>query len=126
MIEHEGRGGNPRGTSKREDVLDTLITLKHPDDYSIEDGARFEVHLGKALGVFGEAAKPFEAKLEVRDGEAQWMVKDLHDVEADLVMTMTRDGASVRDIAAALGLSKSKVNRIQTRLKAIEPSSSRP
>ena len=68
LIEHEGRSGNPRGTSKREDVLDTLINLKHPDDYQVEDGARFEVHLGKARGVFGEAAKPFEAKLEVRDG----------------------------------------------------------
>ncbi|MER9005656.1 AAA family ATPase [Mesorhizobium sp. M0862] len=124
LIEHEGRGGNPRGTSKREDVLDTLITLKHPDDYSIEDGARFEVHLGKARGVFGEAAKPFEAKLEIRDGEAQWTVKDLQDVEADLVMTMTGDGASVRDIAAATGLSKSKVNRIQARSKATQPSTS--
>jgi putative DNA primase/helicase len=88
--------------------------------------ARFEVHLGKARGVFGEAAKPFEAKLEVRNGEALWTVKDLQDVEADLVMTMTRDGESVRDIAAATGLSRSKVNRIQTRLKAIQPSSSEP
>lgn len=123
LIEHEGRGGNPRGTSKREDVLDTLITLKHPEDYTIEDGARFEVHLGKARGVFGEAAKPFEAKLEVRNGEALWTVKDLQDVEADLVMKMTRDGESVRDIATAIGLSKSKVNRIQTRLKAIQSSS---
>ncbi|WP_146606011.1 AAA family ATPase [Mesorhizobium kowhaii] len=126
LIEHEGRGGNPRGTSKREDVLDTLITLKHPDDYKIEDGARFEVHLGKARGVFGEAARPFEAKLEVHSGEALWTMKDLQDVEADLVMTMTRDGESVRDIAAATGLSRSKVNRIQARLKAIQPSSNKP
>ena len=58
LIEHEGRGGNPRGTSKREDVLDTLVSLKHPDDYKVEDGARFEVHLGKARGVFGEMQNP--------------------------------------------------------------------
>ena len=31
---------------------------------------------------------------------------------------LTRDGPSVRDIAAELGLAKSKVNRIQARLRA--------
>jgi hypothetical protein len=33
LIHHSGRGGNARGTSKREDVLDTVIQLKHPKDY---------------------------------------------------------------------------------------------
>ena len=33
LVHHAGRSGNPRGTSKREDVLDTVIQLKHPEDY---------------------------------------------------------------------------------------------
>jgi putative DNA primase/helicase len=119
LVEHEGRSGNPRGTSKREDVLDTLINLKHPADYQIEDGARFEVHLGKARGVYGEAAKPMEAKLEIRDsGLAQWTVKPIQDVESDLVLNMTLAGDSVRDIAAETGISKSRVGRLQAKLKA--------
>ena len=68
MVHHARRGGNARGTSKREDVLDTVIQLKHPDDYDPEDGARFEVHLTKARGISGDEALPFEAKLEVVDG----------------------------------------------------------
>ncbi|WP_456679309.1 hypothetical protein [Bradyrhizobium sp. S3.7.6] len=42
VVHHAGRGGNARGTSKREDVLDTVIQLKRPED------------LTKARGVFGE------------------------------------------------------------------------
>lgn len=119
LVEHEGRSGNPRGTSKREDVLDTLINLKHPADYRVEDGARFEVHLGKARGVFGEAAKPVEAKLECSDdGLAKWTVRPLQDVESSLVLRMTLAGESVRDIAAETGISKSRVNRMQAMLKA--------
>jgi putative DNA primase/helicase len=118
LVEHEGRGGNPRGTSKREDILDTLINLRRPDDYDVEEGARFEVHLGKARGVFGEAAKPFEAKLQVRDGEALWSVRAIQDREADRVKELSEAGLTVRDIAEETGLSKSKVNRIQAALRA--------
>jgi putative DNA primase/helicase len=117
LVEHEGRGGNPRGTSKREDVLDTLINLKRPEDYGVEDGARFQVHLGKARGVFGEAAKPFEARLEVREGRAHWVVRAIQDLEVDQVRNLTAAGLTVREIAEETGLSKSKVNRIQAQLK---------
>ena len=67
LIHDSGRGGNARGTSKREDVLDTVIQLKHPDDYEPEDGARFEVNLTKARGIYGDDALPFEAKLDVTE-----------------------------------------------------------
>ena len=76
VVEHEGRAGNPRGTSKREDVLDTLVQLKRPADYTPEDGAQFEVHLGKARGVFGAAASPFEAKLAVRMAPRNGLLRD--------------------------------------------------
>ena len=34
---HAGRNGEQRGTSKREDVLDTMLTLRHPADYLTSD-----------------------------------------------------------------------------------------
>jgi hypothetical protein len=118
LVEHAGRSGDPRGTSKREDVLDCVLQLRRPDDYQTEEGARFEVHLTKARGISGEDAKPFEAKLEIRDGSAFWTTRELHDVEADRVRELTAEGMSVRDIAEETGLSKSRVNRIQTKLRA--------
>jgi len=35
-------GGQQRGTSKGEDVMDSVIALKRPDDYTAKQGARFE------------------------------------------------------------------------------------
>ncbi len=39
LVHHAGRSDNARGTSKREDILDTVIHLKRPDDYQTEEGA---------------------------------------------------------------------------------------
>lgn len=41
LVHHAGKGGAQRGTSKREDVLDTVIALRRPTDYSADQGARF-------------------------------------------------------------------------------------
>src|SRR3712207_7989380 len=38
LCDHAGRGEKARGTAKREDVLDTIIHLRRPDDYSVEEG----------------------------------------------------------------------------------------
>ncbi len=118
LVHHAGKGGNQRGTSKREDCLDTVICLKRPPDYRAEDGARFEVHLEKARGVIGEDAKPFEARLEVRDNAAVWTTRDIEDYELEQVIELTRTGDKVRDIAEKTGISKSKANRLQKRARA--------
>ena len=50
FVHHANKNGMQRGTSKREDVLDTVIVLKRPADYTPEHGARFEVHFEKSRG----------------------------------------------------------------------------
>jgi len=47
LIHHAGTNGRQRGTSRREDALDTVIALRRPEDYSPEEGARFEIHFEK-------------------------------------------------------------------------------
>lgn len=118
LVHHAGRGDNARGTSKREDVLDTVIQLKRPEDYDPEEGARFEVHLTKARGVFGEDALPFEAKLNVVNGQDQWECSTLADLRLEQVAELSRAGCSVRDITEQTGISKSTVSRIQAKLRA--------
>jgi DNA-directed RNA polymerase specialized sigma24 family protein len=118
LVDHAGRGGfAARGTSKREDVLDTIIHLKRPSDYEPDQGARFEVHLEKARGVFGDDAKPFEAQLETTDGADHWLVKSLEDANAARVIEASEEGLSCRDIAKELGISKSTVHNIRRRHK---------
>jgi hypothetical protein len=117
IVHHAGKGGQQRGTSRREDVLDTSISLRRPADYSPTEGAKFEVHLEKVRGVYGDAAKPFEAKLETREGIAVWTTRELDDANRARVEALLDDDLSVRDIADETGISKSTVQRIK---KAIE------
>jgi putative DNA primase/helicase len=118
LVDHAGRGGvAARGTSKREDVLDTILHLKRPSDYEPNQGARFEVHLEKARGIYGDDAKPFEAQLETKEGADHWIVKSIEDANEARVIEATKEGLSSREIAKELGVSHSTVNRIRRRHK---------
>jgi putative DNA primase/helicase len=108
FIHHAAKGGQQRGTSRREDVLDTVIRLEHPSDYRAEDGARFEVHLDKARTIVGEAANSFEAHL---GADSVWTFKALEDAQMQRVMDLHKEGLSVREIADELEMKKSSVQR---------------
>lgn len=116
FVHHAGKGGDQRGTSKREDIMDTVIRLAHPEDYEMEDGARFVVNFTKARGLFGVDVAPFEAKLS----GGHWTCTDAEDAHLAVIKEMLIEGASLRKIAEETGLSKSKVGRIKQRLEAGE------
>lgn len=126
MVAHQtGRSAKARGASKREGVLDTVIQLKHPEDYDPGEGAGFEVHLTKARGMFGEDALAFEAKLELdEDGAARWVCTDLKSEDAEdvqKVLELSEAGKSTREIGKELSMSKSRVDRLLKKAKPAEP-----
>jgi len=116
FIHHSGKKGNQRGTSKREDVLDTVINLKRPSKYSQSDGARFIISFEKARGIYGEDAEPFEAQL--KDGV--WIIKSIVSKTFDKVLKLSKEGLSQAEIARELGVNKSTVSR---HVKNIKPRS---
>jgi RecA-family ATPase len=59
LIHHAGKGGTQRGSSRKEDVLDTVMSLRRPPDYSPTQGARFEVHFEKARGFLWTRCRAF-------------------------------------------------------------------
>ena len=113
VIHHSGKNGNQRGTSRKEDVLDTVIGLRRPPDYNQAQGARFEVHFEKARGFFGPDAESFEAQL-LDDGT--WHIKPIvvPDNDED-IRALAGQGLSVRNIASRTNKSKSAVDRILKR-----------
>lgn len=117
FIHHSNKSGTQRGTSKKEDILDTVITLKRPDDYENEQGARFEVHYEKARGFYGEDAKPFEAWLKEDNNQYSWSISEVEDNEQKKVVDLHNEKLSQRDIAIEMGISLSKVNRIIKKAK---------
>lgn len=113
FLHHAGKGGAQRGTSRREDVLDTVIALRRPQDYQADQGARFELHFEKNRGFHGDDAKPFEAAL----GAGGWTMRDLADVDMARVVLLTGDGMSVRNIAEETGFPRSTVSRLQKKAR---------
>ncbi len=113
IVHHAGKGGLQRGTSRREDVLDTIIALRRPKDYDATEGARFEVHFEKNRGFTGEVAQALEAQLTVNTlGAASWTVTALGDRLVGDVADLVAQGKSERQISIDLGISRSKVTRL--------------
>lgn len=107
LIHHANKNGGQRGTSRKEDVLDSVVSLKRPVDYNASEGARFEVHFSKSRGFWGDDAAPFEAQLV----DGQWHVGEISaDDSADAIKSMKAGGASIREIAERLGVPKSTVS----------------
>jgi hypothetical protein len=113
---HANKLGQQRGTSKREDLLDTVICLKRPPNYDPADGAVFEVRYEKARGMYGEDTAPFEAKLttDAHGGQA-WVTRTLAESTLDRVVEMANEGMSQSAIAKELDLNRSTVSRAWTR-----------
>lgn len=78
FVHHANKSGHQRGTSKREDALDTVIKLAHPEEYDYSEGARFEVYFEKTRGFYGNDAKPFEARLYTENNKQQWIISDIN------------------------------------------------
>lgn len=111
LIHHSNKNGGQRGTSRKEDLLDTVITLRKPESYDPREGARFEVHYEKARGFYGEAAIPFEAWLKEENGKFVWHVQKIENPQRNQILTLHEQKRTQREIAEELGLGLGTVNR---------------
>ena len=120
FVHHAGTNGRQRGTSRREDVLDTVIALRRPENYSSDQGARFEIHFEKLRHRVGEFGQPFEAGAEpiVADdgrGGIAWASRDLRPPLLMEAAELFEHGQTVREVAAVLRISKSEAGRLRQR-----------
>lgn len=118
FIHHSSKGGVQRGSSKKEDVLDTVISLKRGEDYSQDKGACFIVSFEKARGFHGNDAKPFEAQLATNPcGKTGWVTRSLEESTYDKVVSLLNDGLSQKEISDELKISKGTVSKYVKRAK---------
>jgi hypothetical protein len=102
------KGGQQRGTSRKEDVLDSVISLQRPPGYVASEGARFEVRFTKSRGFFGQDAEPFEARFS----DGAWSISEIKADDSDeAIAAMRAEGLSIRDISARTGVPKSTLAR---------------
>jgi putative DNA primase/helicase len=124
IVHHAGVNGRQRGTSRREDALDTVIALRRPTDFSPAQGARFEVHIEKARTFVGEGAAAFEAEVAPFEAESgrtgiRWLARDLKPPVVHRAAELFAEGHTVRRVAALLGLSRSEAGRLRLQALAL-------
>ena len=112
FIHHSNKAGGQRGTSKKADILDTVINLRHPGGHKPEDGACFQISFEKARGIAGQDVKSFEAKLTTGEGGiSTWTTRTLQESTYDRVVMLANDGLTASEIAEEIDKHKSSVSR---------------
>jgi hypothetical protein len=120
-VHHTGRKGNIRGTSKREDILDTVILLEKPKVYKPEEGARFKVTYLKNRGFMGDDASSFETQLSIDDGKATWVSRLTdYDMQVEQIADLVnkKPTISLRNIEDELGINKNKAGKLRNEAKS--------
>jgi len=111
FVHHANKNGGQRGTSGREDVLDTVISLKKPAGSSPTEGANFEVHFEKNRGFSGSDAQAFNASLSIENGQQIWKREGLTESTFNRSVVLANTGLTGSEIARQLHVNKSTISR---------------
>lgn len=111
FVHHDNRLGKPRGSSKREDVLDTMIGLKARNDLAGDDESVFEQSFTKSRSFFGADAKPRIIRLSMVSDRVKWSWEEPLD-QHDRIRRMLDKGFKQVEIAKRLDLTTGRISQI--------------
>jgi len=118
LVHHAGKSGEQRGTSGREDALDTIIALNWPVDPDPQEGCHFQLRFTKSRSVKGEAVQRLDIRLEETDGAMVWQFEPLEASLFDQVCNLLAEGLDrPTDIAEELGISKGYASKLKRRVE---------
>jgi hypothetical protein len=115
LVHAANREGQPRGTGRREDVLDLVLALRRPADWQARDGARLEIHIEKARSLHGEALEPIAA--ELRDGSWRWHYARPPQFARGVALLDSGLGAEA--MGRMLGISRASAFRLQRQARRL-------
>jgi hypothetical protein len=121
LLHHTNKEGDQRGTSAREDNIDTTILLKHPFNYSPEDGARFIANFKKARVRTQDLPliSPYQFQLTTDENDQLvWTWGDVKRETKTEILKLLDEGMTQGEVAQQLEVDKSYVSRV--RKKAIK------
>jgi putative DNA primase/helicase len=113
IVHHEGKSGTPRGTSKKEDTLDTIIKIRGHKDNREQHASEtaFELTYTKSRSFTTGTGRPLIARLSTESGTAMWR----HEYESrteDDVIELLDTGLKQSEVAKRLKITKGYVSRI--------------
>jgi len=106
LLHHTGKSGSQRGTSSREDNVDTSIMLERPKNYRQEDGCRFIVRFTKSRVAqkYLNQVKQTEFKLELDEAREKMVWTFKRQGSKDQILSLAEDGMTAKDIAKEVGV----------------------
>jgi hypothetical protein len=109
FLHHAGKGGTQRGSSEKEDMLDSVLRLQRPANKKNEANLCVEISQEKCRAECKEARwlKPFELSLETRDDRAQWTIRPARNAQIEAAFEMFADGMKPSDVFTDLGIARS-------------------
>lgn len=129
VIDHSGKNQDNRGTSKKQDIMDAIVALSKPESYKAMDGAHFVLSYQKSRNVCGEDISPKEYQLRSDEstGNLHWDIltttrSDItQEEERQRAQELKGQGMSVREIATAMGIGKTKAAELVKAPSCFEP-----
>lgn len=124
LVHHSGKTGTDyRGSSKLATTFEAIIGLYRIEGRAVAEGTGFELRFGKFRGKPTQGTRNTEMTLEAgEDAEgapkvARWAVRLASSEEMEEIIEAAESGQyrSIREIANALGMDKSKAQRLKTK-----------
>jgi putative DNA primase/helicase len=112
LLHHVGKSGWQRGTSAREDNIDTSIILRQPGDYETEEGCRFVMEFKKNRVVCGDHFLLADQEFHYSNG--LWSCDDAKVKTKTKIIELLENGVKNKDIAEELGVSAAYVSKVKS------------
>ncbi len=117
VLHHTGKNGGQRGTSAREDAIDTSIILKKPSNYEARQGARFVMSFTKSRVDTQDLELLSDMMFQLvgdKDGRVSWEYEEAKVDKRRIIIRMLEDGIRNKDIAKKLGVSASYISKVKS------------
>lgn len=118
ILHHSGKNGSSRGTSRRQDNLDTVIRLERPLSYTESEGAKFEVHFDKTRSFAGLKAEPIGMQYQSDGTQASWSSFKITNEREVEVAKLLQSGMKQKEVADHLQISQGQVSKLSGRAKS--------
>lgn len=117
LVHHAGKDGKQRGTSGREDALDSVIQLSTPTGYDPRKGCHFELTFTKCRSVTGDDVAPLDVRLQTVNSALQWVYQPIEVSKLDQARRLIAEGVSgPSDLADELGVTKGYASKLLKKL----------
>jgi AAA domain len=119
LVHHSGKSGQQRGTSGREDSLDTVIQLTKPTGADAREGCHFELQFTKCRSVTGDEVAPLDVQLKTGGDRLQWQWQPVEQSIQERARRLVAEGVtSPTELAEELGINKGYASRTLKKLRA--------